>query len=84
MIIVNGLSVNFEKKINTKDDIKSHITEIIPKWFHEIDQLYFTQEYEKIEINLNDFDKKIITNSIDCFDKLKTLSFKENVIVNNL
>jgi hypothetical protein len=83
MRIINSLSKKFQKKcdITTCDEKQLH--RILPDWFAEIDVIYFSSEKDTIQINLDDYDKQLILKSADCFDKLKSLSFKKNIHILN-
>lgn len=72
--IIYGISKPFEKLI---DEINK--SELTSYWFFEIDNFYFSKNSYKIILNEND--ERIIKESIDCYNKLKTLSFKKNITI---
>lgn len=75
-MIIKGILKKIELEINSKN-----INKLIVYWFEEIDKLYFSQN--TYTIFLSDIDKKIITTSKDCFDKLRVLNFKKNIKIEN-
>ena len=44
---------------------------------------YNTSNNDTIKIKLDDYDRELILKSPDCFDKLKSLSFKKNITIVN-
>lgn len=83
MRIINSLSKKFQKKCDLTNCNEKQLLTILPDWFAEIDVIYFSNEKDNIQINLDDYDKQLILKSSDCFDKLKSLSFKKNVKILN-
>jgi hypothetical protein len=77
MVTIDSISKPFRKKIIIDEH---HLPDLIYNWFEQIDKIYFSSKNNsEIKIKLDKTDKKIISLSSDCKDKLKTLSFKKNI-----
>ena len=83
MRVITSLSKKFQKQCDIHTCDENQINKLVPYWFEKIDNIYFSSDNDIIEIKLDDYDKQLILKSRDCFDKLKSLSFKKNITIVN-
>ncbi len=83
MRVITSLSKKFQQQCDIHSCNEEQLNKILPYWFEKIDDIYFSNSNDSIEIKLDDYDKQLILKSRDCFDKLKSLSFKKNITIVN-
>lgn len=83
MRVITSLSKKFQQHCDIHSCNEDQINKLVPYWFEKIDNIYFSSDNDNIEIKLDDYDKQLILKSRDCFDKLKSLSFKKNITIVN-
>ncbi len=83
MRVITSLSKKFQNNFDIRTCDEKQLLTILPYWFHEIDDIYFSSNNDTIKIKLDDYDRELILKSPDCFDKLKSLSFKKNITIVN-
>ena len=72
--IIYGISKPFETLIRTlpKD-------ELVKLWHREVDNFYYSKR--NYMIILSTYDENIVSKSKNCYDKLKSLAKKDNIIL---